>query len=86
MTELRTYASLKANVTEKSCPLRFYYRNQHFLPNMARIAKLLFCTTASSVPSECLFSTAGELISQKRTRLHPECAQVLLLLKQNKFE
>jgi hypothetical protein len=26
------------------------------------------------------------LISQKRSRLHPECAQDLLLLNKNKFE
>ncbi len=81
LTELSTYMTLKANVTEYSCPLGFYKRNEHLLPNMARIAKLVFCTTASSVPSECLFSSAGELISHKRTRLHPECAQELLLLK-----
>ena len=62
---------------EFSCPLNFYKINENIIPNMAKIAKMVFCITASSVPSECRFSTAGDLISQKRSRLHPECAQDL---------
>lgn len=85
ISELGRYSSLKAGVEENSCPLLFYKKNNHLLPNMAKISKMIFCITASSVPSECMFSSAGELISQKRTRLNPECAQDLLLLHKNKF-
>ena len=84
--ELENYSNIRANVNEFSCPLNFYKINENIIPNMAKIAKMVFCITASSVPSECLFSTAGDLISQKRSRLHPECAQDLLLLNKNKFE
>ena len=86
ISELQTYMNIRTNVDEYSCPLAFYKMNEHILPNMSKIAKMLFCITASSVPSECLFSTAGDLISQKRTRLQPECAQDLLFLNKNKFD
>lgn len=84
--ELHTYSTLRVTVFENSCPLNFYKLHEDRLPNMARIAKMLFCITASSVPSECLFSSAGQLISEKRTRLQPECAEDLLLLAKNKFD
>lgn len=85
--ELRLYTSLSTRgITEYSCPLQFYKSNLQQLPNMARIAKMLFCITASSVPSECLFSKSGELITKKRSRLNPELAEDLLILRMNKFE
>ncbi len=84
--ELKSYSNIRVYVNEYSCPLEFYQNNEKILPNMAKIAKMVFCITASSVPSECLFSTAGNLISEKRSRLHPECAQDLLMLNKNKFD
>jgi len=50
------------------------------MPNLSKIDSFVFCTTASSVPSECVFSTAGELINPKRTRLDPVLAEDLLFL------
>jgi len=84
--ELKVYWTLKGALTEYSCPLQFYKLNSHQLPIMARIACMLLCVTASSVPSECVFSSAGDLISKKRTRLRPELAEELLMLRKNKFE
>jgi hypothetical protein len=86
INELSIYLTLKGFVTEHSCPIQFYKLNVHQLPNMARISKMLFCLTASSVTSECVFSTAGELISKKRTRLRPALAEELLMLSKNKFD
>ncbi len=86
INELKAYSSLRANISENSCPLNFYKLNEHRIPYMAKIAKMLFCVTASSVPSECLFSSAGQLVSEKRTRLQPECTEAILMLQQNKFE
>ncbi len=86
ISELNMYTSLKNTVTDTSCPLKFYQLNKDNLPNLANIAKMLFCTTASSVPSECLFSKSGELISKKRTRLNPVLAEDLLILGLNKFD
>ncbi len=78
--ELKSYSNIRVYVNEYSCPLEFYQNNEKILPNMAKIANGLFRA------SECLFSTAGNLISEKRSRLHPECAQDLLMLNKNKFD
>ena len=86
LAELKLYSTLKRSFNEHSCPLLFYKINEHQLPNMAKISKMLFCITASSVPSECMFSKSGELISKKRTRLNPVLAEELLILGLNKFD
>ena len=84
--ELALYTTLKGVINDQTCQLQFYKINSHHLPNLAKIAKMLFCVTASSVPSECVFSKAGELISKKRTRLNPELAEDLLILGLNRFD
>jgi hypothetical protein len=86
LAELKLYSTLKGSLNEHSCPLIFYKINEHQLPNMAKISKMLFCIIASSVPSECLFRKSGELISKKRTRLNLVLAEELLILGLNKFD
>ena len=65
INELKMYLTLKGSITEYTCPLQFYKLISDKLPFMAKIAFMLFCITASSVPSECVFSSAGDLISNK---------------------
>jgi hypothetical protein len=62
LAEPKLYSTLKGSLNEYSCPLFFYKMNEHQLQNMAKISKILFCITESSVPSECMFSKSGELI------------------------
>ena len=84
--ELKRYRSIKCiNTDERSCPLQFYKIHQHILPNLSSISELVFCTTASSVPSECVFSGAGRLIDKSRSRLRPELAEDLLFLNRNQI-
>jgi hypothetical protein len=57
IAELQLYSTLKIFfIDDHSCPLLFYKMNEQKLPNMAKISKRLFRITASSVPSECVFS------------------------------
>ena len=86
IAELKFYQTLKGYFNKYICPLEFYKLNNHHLPFMGKIAKMLFCVTASSVPSECMFSKAGELISKKHSRLNPELADDMLMLASNKFD
>lgn len=87
LDELKRYRKLKhLERSDESCPLKFYETQKFVLPHLTRIASLVFCTTASSVPSECVFSTAGELINKKRTRLQPALAEDLLFLHKNNLE
>ena len=69
IVEPNRYRAMKLNIDDQSFPLNFYNNNQHILPNLIEIAKIVFYTTASSVPSECTFSAAGLLINKKRSRL-----------------
>jgi hypothetical protein len=81
--ELKRYKSMHIEVSENLCPLLFYQNHIHDLPNLSKIAEMIFCTTASSVPSECVFSTAGEIIRKKRTRLRPKLTEELIILNKN---
>ena len=57
-------------------PLTWWLEHEKKYPNIAR--KYL-CITATSVPSERLFSKAGELVSHKRSCLKPSNVNMLLL-------
>ena len=41
------------------------------------------CIPATSVPSECLFSNAGELVDEHRSRIHPNNVNMILFLHNN---
>ena len=47
------------------------------------MARKYLCITATSVPSEQLFSTAGNIVSDKRSALLPENVEKLLFLHSN---
>lgn len=86
LMELTNYRKIKQkDQTDQSCPLKFYDVNQYSLPIMSKIAELVFCPTASSVPSECTFSASGKLLRKERTRILPALAEELLILHKNKF-
>ena len=47
------------------------------------LAKKYLAIPGSAVPSECLFSKAGELISEKRSQLKPKNVDTILFLNKN---
>jgi hypothetical protein len=53
------------------------------LPLLTNIATSYLCAQASSTPRERVFSTAGNTISQERSRLLPEKANMLIFLQKN---
>ena len=81
--EIANYSNMSILVKEDSCPLEFFRNHAKQFPILSLLVKKLFCMTASSVPCEQLFSKAGEVISIKRSRLHPSLAEMLILLDQN---
>ena len=50
---------------------------------MAALARILLGVPATSVPSERLFSSAGELLSKKRLRMKPALVNKILFLREN---
>jgi hAT family C-terminal dimerisation region len=52
-------------------------------PTLQVLARKFLAIEASSAPSECVFSQASLLISNKRTRMDPTIAGKVLFVKQN---
>jgi hypothetical protein len=70
--ELTNYRAYKfINIERHSCPLAFYKVTKNYFPILSKLAIMLYCSPATSVPSECMFSTAGLVINHKRNRLKP---------------
>ena len=56
-------------INRKEDLLEWWRNNAHVLPSLQKLAKVYLSTVATSVPSERLFSKAGELILAKKTEI-----------------
>lgn len=65
-------------------PLPWWSSKRHKFPLLASLARKYLSIPASSTPSERVFSTAGNIISAKRSCLTPKHANVLIFLYQNR--
>ena len=52
-------------------------------PTLSEVAKQLLCIPATSVPSERIFSTSGNIVTKKRASLKPEIMDILVFLNKN---
>ena len=66
-----------------SLPLQWWATHSYVYPNLSIMARKYLCITATSVPSEQLFSTAGNVVSAKRNALLPENVEKLVFLHDN---
>ena len=55
----------------KGKPLDWWKNHQHSYPNLSRMARRYLGVVATSVPSERLFSTVGNVVTAKRCALEP---------------
>jgi len=81
-TEVKQYFA-QQRIPRTNSPLVWWRNNAHLYPTVARIAKRFLGAPATSVPSERLFSSAGLIYSDRRNRLLPERAEMLLSIKYN---
>ena len=77
--ELSFYKS-EAPAKLGSNPLEWWRKSEHLYPMMTELIKKYFSMVGTSVPSERLFSSAGNFISSKRNCLTPENADQLIFL------
>ena len=79
---IEKYLKLKRIPTSED-PLLWWSSNKDLFPELAELARSYLACSSSSVASERLFSGAGMIYDEKRSRLAPERAQKLLFLKHN---
>lgn len=66
-----------------SDPLKWWKHNEARFPNVAKLARRYLGVPATSVPSERVFSTAGDIVTAQRAALSGENVDVLIFLKKN---
>ena len=64
-------------------PLLWWKLNEFRFPLLSRVAKMYLAVPATSVPSERVFSTAGDILTAQRANLKPQHLDKLLFLKKN---
>ena len=61
--------------------LLLWKKNQQFFPHLSILARKYLAIPASSVPSERVFSLAGNLVSKKRARMSPSNVDMFIFLR-----
>lgn len=64
-------------------PLAYWQANKGRFPALAQAARAYLCSLCTSVDSERLFSTAANVIDDKRNRLTSKNAEMLIVIKRN---
>ena len=70
-------------ISFKSDPLAFWNANKTKYPGAAKLARRYLAIPATSVPSERVFSKAGNIVTKKRASLDPDLVEKLLFLHYN---
>ena len=70
-------------ISQNADPFIYWQQNENKHPEVFLIAKAAFSCPSGSVDSERLFSTAGNVINVRRTRLNPENAEDQIFLAKN---
>ena len=81
-SEIDFYLTLQKISLEED-PLVWWNQKKVILPNLAVQARIYLAIPASSVPSERLFSSAGNIFTKKRNRLSKNSVHNILFLKEN---
>ncbi len=81
--EVEHYKSLPPIPMAEDPMMWWLWEKRADLSLLTTIATSYLCAQASSTPSERVFSTAGNTISQERSRLLPEKANMLIFLQKN---
>ncbi|XP_054623684.1 E3 SUMO-protein ligase ZBED1-like [Dunckerocampus dactyliophorus] len=80
--EMQNYRK-EPSIPLSSCPLKWWRENCGQYPLLSYLAKACLSVPATCVPSERIFSTAGDTVSAQRSQLLPENVNMLIFLKKN---
>lgn len=70
-------------ITFNQNPFEWWTSKKGKYPILAKIARIYLAAPATSTPSERLFSDAGNVLSEKRTRMDSELFKRIIFLKRN---
>ncbi|XP_017294385.1 E3 SUMO-protein ligase ZBED1 isoform X2 [Kryptolebias marmoratus] len=73
----------EASIPLSSCPLRWWKENSPQYPLLSPLAKAYLSIPVTSVPSQRVFSAAGDIVNAQRSQLLPEHLDMLIFLNQN---
>nr|CAI5850148.1 unnamed protein product [Callosobruchus analis] len=65
-------------------PLMWWKKRESLYPNLSNLAKRHLCAPSTSVPSERIFSKAGQIVSERRSRIKAKNVTKLLFLNCNR--
>lgn len=75
---------LKEPALDPDCnALEWWKSNAERFPTLSRLARQLLCIPATSVPSERIFSTSGNIVTKTRASLKPDNVDMLVFLNKN---
>ena len=80
--ELQYYCKMP-NLQRTCNPLEWWKAQCHALPELSKLARKFLCIPATSVPSERVFSKAGEIVSKRRASIKPKHVDMLIFLNKN---
>lgn len=81
-SELFMYQN-EREINRNGNPLEWWCSNRKKYPILSQLAFKYLCITATSSPSERMFSATGQLTSDRRSRLTPDNVDILLFLQKN---
>ncbi|KAK0131543.1 Zinc finger BED domain-containing protein 1 [Merluccius polli] len=62
-------------------PLRWWKTHEHLYPHMAMLARRYLAVPGTSVPSESVLSTVGDIVTSSKSVLSTENVDILIFLK-----
>lgn len=80
--EIELYRKIPAIPTSED-PLVWWWDRRDMLPFLYKLSNSYLCIQASSTPHERAFSTEGDTLSQERSHVLPDQADLLIFLQKN---
>ncbi len=74
---------IQGHISVDEDPLAWWKSNEHKYPHIAKLAQRNLAVQGTSVPSERVFSTAGDIVTSSRSRLLAENVDKLIFLQKN---
>jgi hypothetical protein len=77
------YAEFLQEKVHISEPLDWWKINAYKYPSLAKLSKTYLCIPATSVPSERIFSLAGQTVSKLRASLDPDTVNEIIFMNKH---